>query len=165
MPNRTVDRLIDRVGWEPGPWDDEPDRAEWVDETTGYPCLVKRNQFGVWCGYVAVPPGHPLHGGGAETPDVSVHGGLTYAAPCQAHGPDDADLAICHVPDPGQPDDVWWFGFDCGHCFDYQPGMAARIPDQYLFQDCTYRPLSYARAECAGLAAQLGTHASARVIT
>jgi len=155
MPNRTAGGLIDRTGWESGPWDDEPDRAEWVDETTGYPCLAKRNHFGVWCGYVAVPPGHPLHGAGYDTPDVSVHGGLTYAAPCQAHGPDDADSAICHVPDPGEPEDVWWLGFDCGHWNDYHPDFGADP-----FRDGTYRSLDYVRTECANLAAQLAEQAT-----
>jgi hypothetical protein len=37
---------VDRTGWPPGPWDDEPDRIEWIDEATGQPCLMRRNGFG-----------------------------------------------------------------------------------------------------------------------
>lgn len=58
-----TETFIDRTGWPSGPWDDEPDRVEWRDEATGLPCLALRNDmFGSWCGYVAVPPGHPVHG-------------------------------------------------------------------------------------------------------
>lgn len=73
----------------------------------GTPCVVKRNY--AWCGYVAVPPGHPWHGKGYDDiqNEVDVHGGLTYARACSG--------AVCHVPAPGEPDDVWWIGFDLGH--------------------------------------------------
>ena len=32
---------------------------------------------------------------------------------------------ICHIPDQGEPDDVWWLGFDCLHGGDLAPGMMA----------------------------------------
>jgi hypothetical protein len=75
------------------------------------------------CGYCGVPPGHPLHGGKGD--ELEVHGGITYSAPCQVDGP------ICHVPLPGEPDDVFWLGYDCGHAFDIQPGLDARMHAMY----------------------------------
>lgn len=101
---------MDRSSWGPGPWDGEPDKVSWTDPATGRPCLAVRNPVGAWCGYVAVDPGHPLHGQDYDVPDVVVHGGLTYAAYCR-EGATEAE-GICHVPRPGQPHDVWWFGFD-----------------------------------------------------
>lgn len=114
----------EKSAWGPGPWDDEPDRVEWREPTMpGLVCLVARGPMGNWCGYVAVPPGHPAHGADYNDVEVSVHGGLTYAERCQA-GP---AAFVCHVPAPGEPDDVWWLGFDCGHAFDYSPAMEARM--------------------------------------
>jgi hypothetical protein len=145
--------VIDKSSWGDGPWQTEPDRVEW--EHAGLPCLAKRNHHGVWCGYAAVAPGHPWYAADYDVPDVDVHGGLTYADRCQG--------SICHVPKPGTPDDVWWFGFDCGHAFDFSPGMAARL--RSIGHDDTilgevYRPLSYAQAETNRLAEQLAHHST-----
>lgn len=147
---------IDRTGWEAGPWDAEPDRVDW--EYQGFPCMLIRNRYGVWCGYVGLPHGHPLYGVPYQDVDlqVEVHGGLTYSDACQGH--------ICHVPKPGQPDDVWWFGFDCGHAYDLSPGMQATLKrlghelDQtpLTFRE-VYRDQAYAQAEVQRLAAQLLT--------
>lgn len=108
-------RTVDRTNWPEGPWNLEPDEARFVH--AGYHCLILRNNLGAWCGYVAVPPGHPWHGQKYDDVPASVHGGLTFASEC--HGD------ICHVPAPGEPDDVWWVGFDCGHYNDLMPGMVA----------------------------------------
>jgi hypothetical protein len=52
---------VERESWGSGPWDDEPDRAEW--EYLGYACLAVRNaRFDIWCGYLGVGPDHPPHG-------------------------------------------------------------------------------------------------------
>lgn len=56
-------RDVERVGWDPGPWDREPDHVQYVDDATGYDCLaVRQPSSGHWCGYVGVPAGHPLFG-------------------------------------------------------------------------------------------------------
>lgn len=73
--------------------------------------------MGTLCGYVAVPPSHPWHGVPYDNIDVSTHGGLTYSDSCDDDGP------ICHVPSPGESDEVWWVGFDCGHCYDVMPAQ------------------------------------------
>lgn len=138
---------MDKTEFGPGPWQDEPDRVEF--EHAGLPCLMKRNPTGVWCGYAAVPPGHPLHGQGYDEPDVCPHGGLTYANAC------DVDNGICHVPKPGEPDDVWWFGFDCAHAGDFLPAYNAynlRVPRSIRG---TYRDKAYVEAEVRSLAEQL----------
>ena len=46
--------------WGAGPWVDEPDHVTFV--SSGYPCILHRNHFGAWCGYVGIPSGHPFHG-------------------------------------------------------------------------------------------------------
>jgi hypothetical protein len=151
---------IDKSAWGDGPWQTEPDRVEW--EHAGLPCLALRSEMGGnWCGYAAVLPGHPLHGTFDDDLDVHVHGGLTYANRCDGE-------RICHVPKPGEPDDVWWFGFDCGHAWDIMPAMDARTraygqrPIHELFPEgpgellrTMYRTLDYVQAETNRLAEQL----------
>jgi hypothetical protein len=73
---------IDKSSWPDGPWQNEPDKAQWIDKATGYDCLIVRNHSGAWCGYVGVPEGHPCHGKGYDDVDVDVHGGLTFADSC-----------------------------------------------------------------------------------
>lgn len=164
MTNEHPDRApFDKSTWGDGPWQTEPDRVEWTH--AGLPCLAVRSELGGhWCGYAAVPPGHPLHETSYDVIDVDVHGGLTYADACQGR--------ICHVPEPGEPDDVWWFGFDCLHAGDFGPAMHARTRDfgppfssdpydhakAIAANDWTidvYRTLDYVQAETNRLADQL----------
>jgi hypothetical protein len=80
---------------------------------------------------------------------------------------------ICHVPDEGEPDDLWWFGFDCAHAGDFTPGieatlreMRSRAPMSAVPEELhrlywqgregeVYRDMAYVEAECASLARQL----------
>lgn len=150
---RTVDRLDgypDRSTWGPGGWEGEPDLIEWRNtDAPGLALMVVRsNSTGALCGYVGLPPGHPQHGKGDVS--VEVHGGLTYADECAGH--------ICHVPEPGEPDDIWWLGFDCGHCFDMMPAMEALVASLRELRSgfCgTYRTLDYVMNEVESLALQL----------
>lgn len=144
----TGEHTVDRTYWEPGPWDGEPDRKEWR-HSSGLACLaVRANTTGAWCGYVGVPPGHPYHGKGYDEVEVEVHWGLTYANACR--GP------ICHVPAPGESDDVWWLGFDCAHAGDLTPGSEFRLPER-LRGRCgdVYRDEAFVTAEVNRLADQL----------
>ena len=150
--------LINRAGWDAGPWDDEPDRIQWTDDATGLPCLILRNRSGAWCGYVGVAIDHPWASAeyGSDIP-ADVHGGVSYRAACDG----DPQTGICHVPEPGQPDHAFWIGFDCQHCYDFAPGAAARerayMPRHLqarLGEMVEYRDERYARAETRKLAAQ-----------
>lgn len=155
---------IDKSQWGDGPWQGEPDRVEF--KHAGLPCLMTRHpEHGNWCGYAAVPPGHPLHGASPDNANLGAHGGVNYASLCSG--------LICHVPDPGEPDDVWWFGFDCAHSYDYCPGLVATLrklhvdpqglslsdcaplDEEILFGHCVYRDLAYVRGQVECLAEQL----------
>jgi len=152
-----IDPQCDRSGWPAGPWDNEPDKAQWTDRTTGLVCLLVRHpQHGHLCGYVGVPPGHPLHGKQYDAvlpDDMHPHGGLTFSDFCQEGPP---ESSICHVPEPGQEDRLWWLGFDCAHSDDFMPGMAAtltRIGGRPI--PGIYKDVSFVQRECARLARRL----------
>ena len=167
-----IEQEIPKAKWGPGPWQDESDHIEW--EHLGFPCMMHRAPMGNWCGYVAVPPGHPLHGityhHCTQVPPceetrkgnycdhrpeflLNVHGGLTYSDRCQGH--------ICHVPKPGEPDDVWWFGFDCAHAFDLLPAATPLMKEighphpHFLDGRAIYRDVPYVKNEVENLAQQL----------
>jgi hypothetical protein len=142
---------VDKTGWQPGPWKNEPDKVQWQDEATGLPCLAVRNHMGAWCGYVGVAEGHKYfdkHYDEANRDGVSVHGGLTFARFCYPN-PNEAE-DICHVPGEGEPDRVWWLGFDCAHHKDLCPADTSG-----MFRRGTYRDLAYVQGECRSLALQL----------
>lgn len=154
----------EKADWPDGPWQTEPDKLQWTD-STGLPCLIKRNRMGALCGYVGVSEGHPwFKKGYDDLPDYgpNVHGGLTYADLCEAGAPE--DKGICHVPAPGEPDHVWWLGFDCAHAGDLIPGLErihrevesrmgiGRLDPEW--RD-VYRDIAYVRNECHDLAKQL----------
>jgi hypothetical protein len=152
MENKTW-ATTDKSAWGDGPWQAEPDKEQWTDPDTGLPCLLKRNMFGSLCGYVGVGEGHPWFGKDRDEIDADAHGGLNYASFCE-----DGDEAhtICHVPAPGEPDRVYWLGFDCGHAWDFQPRLPSMSPHlpSGLFDNQVYRDADYVKAECARLAAQ-----------
>lgn len=138
-----------------GPWHAEPDHLDF--EAHRFACILHRGPVGAWCGYVAVPPGHPWHGKGYDEVRLrgdedawpEVHGGLTYAERCQG--------AICHVTTNG-PDDVWWLGFDCCHSGDLMAFDLRRNDDLGVLDGFTrhgeYRTLSFVRAQTEHLAEQ-----------
>jgi hypothetical protein len=158
----------ERARFARGPWDEEPDRIEWRHR--GLPCLIVRNRMGALCGYVGLPPGHPMHGVSYNDAEVApdedgdtyppAHGGLTYSGSCVEGG------HICHVPEPGEPEDVWWLGFDCAQGGDVVPAHApgSRLDAFYqelglgsagLFGPQVYRDVSYVRREVERLADSL----------
>lgn len=135
-----IEVKYDKTNWKRGPWDNEPDRVDFIHE--GFSCFILRNNSGNWCGYVGVPNTHRFYGKSYDDPDVSVHGGLTYAAKCAGH--------ICHIPEPGMPDDVWWLGFDTAHAGDTTPAY-----DFGLHEFSTYKDMNYVIAQTKSLAEQL----------
>lgn len=139
---------IDKSSWPSGLWDYEPDKVQWEDEETKLPCLAVRHGFsGHWCGYVGVTEDHPHYKDEYNDVNASVHGGLTFSDMCQPTA--DESTGICHTPGEGEPDHVWWFGFDCHHINDLAPN------DNYRLGDACYRTLSYVKEQCRFLAKQL----------
>lgn len=154
--------FIDKATWGKGAWLSEPDKTQWTDAATGLPCLAVRNPHsGHWCGYVGVAEGHPLFGvgyGDAQAADgewIDVHGGLTFSDFCTEG--EAREFGICHIPDEGEPERVYWFGFDCAHLGDLAPARRMRERGMGFAADLgdKYRTLGYVKAECAKLATQL----------
>lgn len=139
----------DKTKWGPGPWADEPDRVEF--RHAGFACLLRRGGGGAWCGYVALPAAHPWATREEYDVPAAVHGGITYGpTPCSEH--------VCHVPAPGESDDVRWIGFDCSHAGDLRPADNAYVAHLYnsMFGrgHDEYRDVAYVRAETERLAEQ-----------
>ena len=156
-------RFIDKSEWpERGPWDDELDKKQWLDKATGLPCLIVRSPgSGGLCGYVGVARDHPFYGKNYDDVDVEAveaHGGLTFADRCV---PEDKENSICHIVEPGEDDDVWWFGFDHAHSGDVSPkydrlfGLKNACFDEYRRQHDSYKTLAYVEGQVTNLAKQL----------
>ena len=137
----------DRTRWVEGEWDNEPDKIQWQDPITKFPCLIVRNGAGAWCGYVGVPQGHPAYEIDYDVIDVEVHGDLTYSDKCQERP---KEKSVCHIPGAGETDDVWWLGFDCMHAWDDYPTM----PPEY---GGAYRNQEYVIQQVISLATQLNS--------
>lgn len=152
------ERRMDGMQWGPGPWMDEPDRIDW--HYKGLPCKIQRNpQIGNLCGYVGVAPGHPWFRMPHHEIPAEVHGSLSYGQTCEENP------HICHVPQPGEPDHVYWIGFDCAHGFDFTP---SRSDTRFFNQDPlyvealkllrsheSYKTVAYVRSEVEQLADQV----------
>lgn len=150
-------RTVDKSGWIDGEWKNEPDKMQWQDEATGLPCLIVRGPSGALCGYVGIAEGHPYFQKEYESVDVEVHGGLTFASMCADTG--DETRHICHLADPGEPEHVWWLGFDCAHSGDLCPSYAK---EHGVFAPSAweqYRTVAYVKGQVRNLARQLAEHA------
>lgn len=138
---------IDKSKWPRGEWDTEPDRVEFRHE--GFVCVMKRQENrGHWCGYVGVPEGHPWHGKSYESRDWTepdCHGGVTYGSACDS----DPVRGVCHVPDAGEADHLWWIGFDFHHAWDIAPSDSDDV-----FGDQRYRNTAFVESECRKVAEQ-----------
>lgn len=77
-------------------------------EYKGYKCACVFNAGGFRCGYVAVDESHPYYKKNYDLDEgpenIMCHWGLTYSGDGK------------HFYDGD--DNLWWFGFDCGHCED-----------------------------------------------
>lgn len=162
-----VDKEIDRTGWPPGPWDSEPDEMEWVDEKTGYACMIRRNQMGSLCGYVEVPKKHPYYGfyySSADPRIRSLRERVTiawYALRGRRPSQDPYDNRLDVVIDVHggltyagnrTDDERWFFGFDCSHAGDFSPRSETFYNP---VGEEIYKDIVYVRHECAKLARQL----------
>lgn len=69
------------------------------------------------------------------------------------------ESGICHTTEPGEPDCVWWLGFDCSHSQDLSPAMEAILktimPERHTTGYASYKDINYVRAQCRELAQQL----------
>jgi len=138
-------RIVDRSEWRAGEWDNEPEnRVDFVH--AGFACFILRGPLGAWCGYVGVPSTHSLYENTDVDDKVDVHGGVTYTEKCAG--------AICHVPEPGMPDDVWWIGFDTAHYMDVTPHDYHKFGLGYEAKG-TYKNIKYVTDEVKSLAEQL----------
>lgn len=72
-------------------------------EYKGFPCVVLFMPMGYRCGYVGLPKENRYYKKKYDDIPVDCHCGLTYSEN-HLFGQDDKD--------------IWWIGFDCGHCFD-----------------------------------------------
>lgn len=134
-----------------GPWNDEPDKKQWLDKETGLPCLIVRNQMGALCGYVGVSKEHPFYGKSYSDRikhnnkyELKLGKKSLVSVVCEA-GKDDESVSldlildvhggitfsdfcqeggkICHEVCEGEDDKVWWLGFDTAHLGDLVPNM------------------------------------------
>jgi hypothetical protein len=154
MSEKVLEEAIDKSDWGDGPWQTEPDRAQF--QHAGYACLILRHpRQGCFCGYVGVDRSHPAYGKRPDQVNAGAHGyALNYAGECSGR--------ICHEPEPGMPADVWWLGFDLGHAWDLSPGHVAfersrglRGENDDAFPLETYRTFDYAKCVAEDLADQL----------
>ena len=126
------------------PWQAEPDYKKWVDQATGYHCVIKRHpQMGFLLGYVRVPRSHPLYGKSyyaRKAARLNAHGGLTFSD--KLHRP------------TGGLHRGWWLGFDCGHYGDLMP-VSPLIDHSLILRDGVYRDFAYVTEEVRNLATQL----------
>jgi hypothetical protein len=149
-------RTFDKSDWGKGPWNDEPDKKQWLNTATGYPCLIVRNHSGSLCGYVGVPEGHPCYQRDYQSVDVEIHGGLTFADACAQDG--DESRHICHKA--SGDDRVWWLGFDCAHLGDISPahdawGLARGGVVGFNDELSSYKTVGYVTRQVESLARQL----------
>jgi hypothetical protein len=158
------------------PWEEEPEGPHFF-EAHGLRCAVTRGPMGAWCGYVAVPKGHPFFGkdsdanaDGKKFSDVSNQpigkrgiiplllatqigedDPITIATLIDVHG----SLTYSGTGVRGIGDkDSWWFGFDCAHLGDIIPKLGP------TWRDGVYRDLEYVKRETESLARQLAEEAS-----
>lgn len=139
---------VDKSEWPRGEWDEEADKAQWIDEDSGLDCLIVRGPNGALCGYVGVPESHFMYEEHYDAIDVDVHGGLTFANKCN---PSESEAEnICHTGTVANAT-VWWLGFDCSHYGDISPKFHA----MHGSHNDSYRTFNYVKKQVKSLAAQL----------
>jgi hypothetical protein len=163
------------------PWEDEPD--DFAMTASGLPVRGYRHEFfRHWCGYVGVPKSHPLYGhhfkdavphpaGFMKRPlavdEVGVIGLLYGLATHRTWGDGYAPISLIFTAHGGlswsdafsDDPEHWYFGFDCGHARDLQPGMLAGHFEQDWYRSVSvYRTIQFVQGECLHLAEQLAEY-------
>lgn len=151
----------------------------------GLRCVVLMTDMGHRCGYVGIPPNHPLHGLDYSEPSPVLDAAweqaklgpigkrgiipmLFHVGQAQAHP---AARVVFDVhgsltfadSDPRYPvpnDGLWWFGFDCAHAGDAPDverivNAPTRGICRRLPQTGVVRSQEYLEEECRKLAEQL----------
>lgn len=163
---------------EDGPWNSEADKVAWIDEHTGFGCIILRQVDGTLSGYVGVGPDHPLYGFDAAAVPLGVscevHGGITYGKECEVNRselrakgkPRQERYTVCHITrtrwvqdhenvqttqDEFEHEELWWLGFDTNHAGDLIPGVRNKKPRK----SDVYRDQAYVYANCVALAKRL----------
>jgi hypothetical protein len=148
-----------------GPWDYEPDRIWWLDDETGFYCLIYRSpELGNLFGYIAIPQGHPWWDKTIdELNTIDVHGGITYSEGnghhstmyynkghkfvgpfIESHSTVDGNIVL--------DINLWIIGFDTCHFGDEVPALKhIQAPLRYVK---TYRDASFMEAELKSLCKQ-----------
>lgn len=117
-----------------GPWNNEPDELNFIDEATGLECQILRiPTFGHLCGYVIIPEEQrkSVNHIGIDSPNIDVHGGITYAEYNDRIG------------------NKYCIGFDCANYNDFVPFIS------YFNEIESYKDIEFVKAECIKLARQL----------
>lgn len=161
---------FNRSKWDKGEWDNESDFVQWIDPKTQLLCLMNRNSFGAWCGYVGIPKGHRHYNEHYDSVEANCHGGLTYSGERKSvDNWEDLDItestigfSYCNY---GKKEykDLWWVGFDCAHYMDGYPfnpiAMYKKLTGGSTLPTSNtgeiYRNEAYVRGECTKLAKQL----------
>jgi hypothetical protein len=122
-----------------GPWVNEPDLVFWIDEDTGFPCLINRAKGGYLWGCVGVDEKHSLHH--RDYKHFSGYSGLNLLISLEK-------TLIYSKLLPYR--DYWFYEFDFGHSWDYSPFC------DYNNEDYTkYKTVEYAMDKCHSLAKEL----------
>lgn len=153
---------IDKTDWPDGPWKLEPDKMLWIDEETGFECLIRRvREISHLCGYVGVTKEHILYGVSLLqfrrdkllTSYFDVHGSITMAYPgkhfSEEPGPDDK-LGRAFIDGLTMPTDIWWIGMDFVQNDDIIPIISDDPSDNN--GERIYRDIGYVTKEVTKLA-------------
>lgn len=151
---------------------------DWTTKA-GFRAVVIMGRLGHRCGYVGLPPSHPLHGAdyGEASPALSFPAdepvgkrGIIPLMCCNGEARPDAVFDVhggltYSGNDSGYPaksDGLWWFGFDCGHSGDrasdeYLAAQRKKYPEHQILwlAEGVHRTLEYCVDECESLAAQM----------
>lgn len=161
--NRGADSMMPDLmpGYRRGPWDEEPDEVRFVEEVTGYTCIIRRGWRGGLCGYVELPAGHPLVGHVRHNADFERKCRRRCANSWPIITRDDPRSLVEVIDSLEVPGIVtfaeqwnrysWCIGFGHSHLWDGLPGSELGT---YPSAAC-YANIEQVGRECAALARQL----------
>lgn len=143
------------------PWKTEPSKEEF--DHNGLPCLIIRHDtFLTLNGYVGVRSDHPMYGldytdtiwvdsdkfpNLVPNEDGSIRGGDLLCP----HG------GVTFTGTMFENHDLWWFGFDCSHAYDFKPGVIDTPMESLNMTGSHYRDIEYVRNECRMMAERLSS--------